>query len=203
MPARKNTKNKTGLSSLEERASPSIAEFEREVEAGQVPSPSPRDPGTRRRRASSPEQVGEEEMDEPLILTYLAFYHLLERLLVQAGFSGSTAAYKQPRPDWYRWARRIEKEFDPASSEELRDAVEYLLSLRDEMEELPGRLQNRIQWESVSPYSDVLWLTEMLQHTSVQLTHRYNLVEMPGCSTPQVMAALFVVQAWLELVSGE
>jgi hypothetical protein len=72
----------------------------------------------------------------------------------------------------------------------------------EEMDELPGRLQNRLHWESASPYSDVLWLTEMLQHTSFQLTHRYNLVEMPGCAAPQVMAALFVAQAWPELVSG-
>ena len=70
------------------------------------------------------------------------------------------------------------------------------------MEQLPGRRQNRIQWESASPYSDVLWLTELLQQTGLRLTHRYNFAGTPGCDTLQVMAALFVVQAWLQLAVG-
>ena len=131
-------------------------------------------------------------MDEQLILTYLAYHRLLEQALVRAGFVMALSIHKQPRPDWYRWARHIEKQFDPLSSEELGMAVAHLLDLRDDMETLPGRMQNRLTWESDSRFSDNLWLAEMLQRTSSLLIHRYNFAETPGCDTPQVMAALFV-----------
>jgi hypothetical protein len=134
--------------------------------------------------------------------SYLACYRLLEWALVRAGFVSAFSSHKQPRPDWYRWARHIEKQFDPASDHVLEQSVAHLLYMRDDMDALPGRRQNRLTWESASPYSDILWLTEMLQETSLRLTHRYNFADTPGCDAPQVMAALFVVQAWLELVPG-
>jgi hypothetical protein len=42
----------------------------------------------------------------------------------------------------------------------------------------------------------------MLQQTTMQLTHRDNVADVPGCDTPQVMACLFVGEAWLQLVPG-
>jgi hypothetical protein len=119
---------------------------------------------------------------------------------VRTGFVIALSIYKRPRPDWYRWARHIEKQFDPLSSEELDMSVGHLLNLRDRMDTLPGRLQNSIPWESASSFSDNLWLAEMLQQTDLRLTQRYNFPDIPACDTPQVMAALLVVEAWLQLV---
>jgi hypothetical protein len=196
------TRNEAGLSrSTGSHSDPDVA-LDRGTEAWEAAAPFPGSSVAGRKYASVPKQFSSEEMDEHLILSYLAMYRLLERSLVQAGFTTTTASYKRPRPDWYRWARHIEKGFNPGSSEELEASVEHLVSLRDEMEQLPGRRQNRIQWESASSYSDILWLTEMLQQTNLQLTHRYNLAETPGCDTAQVMAALLVVGAWLQLVPG-
>lgn len=202
MPARKKDKNRTGtgLSSLEKSARVSIAPFEIGYEAREVPSPFPGVPEAGREQGSQPKYIPEDEPDTNLILTYLAFHQLLERTLVRAGFVMPSSSNKQPRPDWYRWARHIEKQFDPLSSEELEMSVDFLLDLRDDMDALPGRMQNRLTWESASRFSDNLWLAEMLQRTGSRLIHRYNFAETPGCDTPQVMAALFVVEAWLQLV---
>ena len=204
MPARKNHKKKagSGLSGPEENVSVSMVAFEQEYEAGEGPSPFPGHPGKGRKHASAADRIAQEEADADLILTYLAFYRHLEQALVRAGFVRVISSHNQPRPDWYRWAMHIEKQFDPASDDVLHQSVDHLLLLRDDMEALPGRWQNRLQWESASPYSDILWLTEMLQETSLRLTQRYNFADTPGCDAGQVMAALFVVQAWLELISG-
>jgi hypothetical protein len=204
MPARKNNQNKTGteLSSLEENVTPSIAAYDRGSAARGAPSSLPEDPPAWKKLASEMSQSERDEADDDLILTYLAYYRLLERALVQAGFATRAASYKQPRPDWYRWVRHIDQDFDPGASEELEDSVDYLLGLRDDDEPRPVRAQNRLQWESGSAFSHNLWLTDMLQQTTMQLTYGYNFAETPGCDTPQVMACLFVAQAWLQLVPG-
>jgi hypothetical protein len=62
------------------------------------------------------------------------------------------------------------------------------------MEPLRGR-QNYIQWDSAAPFSDILWLADVLQQTALQLTCRYNVAKVASFDTPGVMAALFVVQA--------
>lgn len=205
MTAKKKDKNRTGagLSGPEENARVSPAAFEMGYEAWDASSPFLETPGSWRKHIPKPDPVALQEMDEQLILTYLAYHRLLEQALVRAGFVMALSIHKQPRPDWYRWARHIEKQFDPLSSEELGMAVAHLLDLRDDMETLPGRMQNRLTWESDSRFSDNLWLAEMLQRTSSLLIHRYNFAETPGCDTPQVMAALFVAQAWLPLVPGQ
>jgi hypothetical protein len=103
MPARKKDKNETGadLASLGENASPSIAAFEMEYEARETPSPFPGDPPAWKKLASAMCQSDREEADEQLILSYLAYYHLLERALVRAGFVRAASGRKQVRPDWY------------------------------------------------------------------------------------------------------
>jgi hypothetical protein len=202
MPVKKKDKNRTGtgLSSLEENARVSPAAFERGGEAWEVSSSFPVAPGDWRKRIPKPDPIVLQELDEQLILTYLTYHRLLEQALVRAGFVMALSSNKRPRPDWYSWARHIEKQFDPLSSEEVGMSVAHLLDLRDDMEALPGRMQNRLTWESDSRFSDNLWLAEMIQRTSSLLTHRYNFAEAPGCDTPQLMAALFVVEAWLPLV---
>lgn len=204
MPAKKKDKNRTGtgLSSLEENARVSPAAIEMGGVAWEASSPFPGTPGDWRKRIPKPDPVALDEVDQHLILTYLTCHRLLEQTLVRTGFVMALSSNKQPRPDWYSWARHIEKQFDPLFSEELGMSVAHLLDLRDDMEALPGRMQNRITWVSDSRFSDNLWLAEMLQRTSLRLTHRYNFVDTPGCDTPQVMAALFVVEAWLQLVSA-
>ena len=204
MPASKKDKNRTraGLSSATAGICVSAAPSEARYQPHTGPARFPGDPGVARKRTPQPDPCASAEMDTDLILTYLACHRLLEQALVRAGFVMALSSNKQPRPDWYRWTRHIEKQFDPASDEVLQMSVDYLLDLRDDKETLPGRLQNRIQWESASPFSDTLWLTEILQQTELRLTHRYNVAAAPGCDTPQVMAALFVVQAWLPLVPG-
>jgi hypothetical protein len=202
MPARKNNKNKTGieLSSLEENVTPSTAAYDQGFPAVGAPSSLPEDPPAWKKLASEMSQSDKDEADEGLILTYLTYYRLLEMALLQAGFVRSPGARKQVQPDWYGWVRHIDKEFDPDSSDELGDSVDYLMGLRDDEEPRPVRTQNRLQWESASAFSQNLWLADMLQQTTMQLTYRYNLPETPGCDAPQVMASLFVVEAWLQLV---
>jgi hypothetical protein len=170
MPAMKNNKNRTGLSSLEENVRPSIAAFDQGFAAREVPSTFSEDPPDWKKLASELSESDKEESDQQLILTYLAFYRLLERALVRAGFVRSPGARKQVRPDWYGWARHIDQEFDPGSSDELDDSVDYLLGLRDDEEPRPVRTQNRLQWESASAFSDNLWLADMLQQTTMQLS---------------------------------
>jgi len=204
MPASKKDKNRTraGLSSATAGISVSAVPSEMRYQPHTGASPFQGDPGVARKRTPQLDPGESEELATDLILTYLAYHRLLEQALVRAGFVMALSSNKQPRPDWYRWVRHIEKQFDPDSDDVLQMSVDYLLDLRDDMETLPGRLQNRIQWESASPFSDTLWLTEILQQTERRLTHRYNVAATPGCDTPQVMAALFVVQAWLPLVPG-
>ncbi len=202
MPAKKKEKNRTGvnLSNVTQGMSVPAATSEMGYEPRAGLAPFPEDPWIGRKRTRELDPVTLEKVDEHLILTYLTCHRLLEQALVRAGFVMALSSNKQPRPDWYRWARHIEKQFDPMSSEELGMSVAHLLDLRDQMETLPGRMQNRLTWESASTFSDNLWLAEMLQRTGSRLIHRYNFAKTPGCDTPQVMAALFVVQKWLQLV---
>jgi hypothetical protein len=202
MPANKNDKNGTGPSGTEEQIRVSNAAFDSSCEYGEASSVFPGDPRAGRKHVAGPEPDIEDELDEELNLTYLACDRLFELALVRAGFVQVVSSYKQAQPDWYRWARHIEKQFDPGSAVELEAAVDHLLSLREDMESLPGRLQNRLTWESASPFSDNLCLAEMLQQTRLQLTHHYNIPATPGCDSAQVMAALFVAQEWLQLVPG-
>ncbi len=203
MPANKNDKNKTRPPGLEESASPSITASGQGYDARKLTPALPEKPPARKVPASEMPRSDRDEADEDLILTYLTFYRLLERALVRGGFVMAASVNKQARPDWYGWARHIEKKFDPDSAEEVRGAVAYLLGLQDDEEPRPVRTQNRLQWQTGCPFSDNLWLADMLQQTTMQLTYRYNFAETPGCDTPQVMAALFVAEEWLQLVRGE
>ena len=202
MPARKNNKTRTGPSSLEETVSPSLAVSGQAYDASKVTPALPEEPPAWKVLASKMSQDERHEADENLILTYLACYLLLERALLRAGFVRAPGVSKQVRPDWYGWVRHIDKEFYPDSAEELGASVAHLLGLRDDEEPRPVRVQNRLQWESGSAFSRNLWLTDMLQQTTMQLTYRYNFEDVAGCDAPQVMACLFVAEAWLQLVPG-
>jgi hypothetical protein len=166
-----------------------IAGIDQGVADRAAPSTFPEDTPDWKKLASELSESEKEESDQQLILTYLAFYRLLERALLRAG--------------WYGWVRHIDQEFDPGSSEELGDSVAHLLDLRNDEEPRPVQAQNRLQWESDGAFSRNLWLADMLQQTTMQLSYRYDFAETPGCDAPQVMSCLFVVEAWLQLVAGD
>jgi hypothetical protein len=146
-----------------------------------------------------PQPPADLDYDEELILTYLTEYHALGQALMQAGFVRVGRTPGNAQPDWAGFARHIEQHFDPDSSEPLQGAVAYLLYQKDNLERRTERLQHSQPWETYSPHSDVIWLSEMLQQTHNRLIHGINFLGKPGCDSTQVMAALFIVEAWAHI----
>jgi len=136
------------------------------------------------------------DFDEQLVLTFLTNYHSLEQALVQAGFTRAGHTPGNPRPDWGKFARHIERRFDPDSSPELMGAVCYLLGEPEEQELRRERLQASIPWELSSPASDILWLSELVQEIRNRLLLRINFADKAWSDDTGALAALFIVEAW-------
>ena len=109
------------------------------------------------------------DFDEELVLTFLTNYHSLEQALVRAGFTRAGHTPGNPRPDWGKFARHIERLFDPDSSPELMGAVCYLLGEPEEQELRRERLQASVPGELSSPASDIVWLSENWSHRLTRL----------------------------------
>ncbi len=140
-----------------------------------------------------------ESADEELALTFLTYYHALEQAMMRAGFTRSGRTPGTSQADWHRFARHIEPKFDPDSSPVLQGAVSYLLWEDENLARRNQRLEEARPWESGSPFSDILWISELLQRTRNKLTYDLNLPGAPACDTAQVMASLMIVEEWGKL----
>jgi hypothetical protein len=141
----------------------------------------------------------DEELDEVLVLNFLADTHELEEALVRAGFTRAGQTPRDARPDWEQFALHIEGKFEPESRVELEMAVVYLLAdpVRESFRR--ERLADSILGEPSKPHSDIVWLAELVQEIRNRLLGWINFRREPGCEDADVMAALFVVQAWSHL----
>jgi hypothetical protein len=147
-----------------------------------------------RSRNSSGRSRREQDIHEDLALTFLTEYQSFEQALVRAGYTRAGRLPGSTQVDWERFARHIERYFKPDTSAELQGAVAYLLYEGSNLEHRQERLQNPLPWEIVSPRSDLVWLSELVQQTRNQVILGLSLPESPGCRTALVMAALLVVE---------
>jgi hypothetical protein len=131
-----------------------------------------------------------DDFDEELVLTFLALYHSLEQALVRAGYTRAGYTPGNPQPDWGGFARHIAGKFDPDSSPELMGAFCYLLGE-------PGAQELRM--ELPSPVSDILWLSELVQEVRNRLLLWMNFAGKPWGNDANVVAALYIIQAWSKL----
>lgn len=186
MPPTKNNKPKTPTS---QTIQPS--------DAAAVPDPQP-EAGSD--VALTPDRVAlHRESDEELVLTFLTEYHALEQALVRAGFTGVGRTPGNAQPDWVRFARHIERYFDPDSSPQLQGAVAYMLGQTENWERRMDLLEDTFPWETASPHSDVVWLTELVQQARNRLAHGLNTPDRMDYNSTYVTAALYVVEAWAHI----
>jgi hypothetical protein len=139
--------------------------------------------------------VPDNDIDEELILIFLTEFQALEQALIHAGFTTEGGPSRHPRADWVRYARHIEAWFRPDSSPELQGAVSYLLCEPDKLERRRERLQNSYPGETSYPYSDLVWLSELVQEAGNRLSHGINFLKTPGFDTAYLTAVLLVVAA--------
>jgi hypothetical protein len=145
----------------------------------------------------------EVEIDEELALTFLTEYHAFEQALVRAGFTRAGRTPGSARPDWARYARHVETQFNHRQPEALQAAVAFLLYNPDHIELREQLLEESFPWETASPLSDVVWLSELIQQTHNQLTLSINFPQQSlTCDTALVLAVLFIMEALANMDSG-
>lgn len=135
------------------------------------------------------------DIDEELILIFLTEFQALEQALIRAGFTRAGGPSRDPQADWVRYARHIEASFRPDSSPELQGAVSYLLCEPEKLERRRERLPHSYPGETASPYSDLVWLSELVQEAGTRLSHGINFLKTPGFDTAYLTAVLLVVAA--------
>jgi hypothetical protein len=145
-------------------------------------------------RAPSVRNKREQEIEDDLALTFLTEYQAFEQALVRAGFTRPGRIPGSVQVDWERFARHIERHFRPDSSVELQGAVAYLLYEKCNQELRLTRLQHPLPWEIVSPLSDLVWLSELVQQTRNELMLGFQFPETSSLKMARVLAALLVVE---------
>jgi hypothetical protein len=138
----------------------------------------------------------DDDLDAELILTFLTKFQLLEQALVRAGFTRPGRIHGNAQADWLRFVRRIEPRFRPDSSPELQGAVSFLLYDPEKHALRQKRLQDYVPGETFSANSDILWLLELVLETGNKLTYGLPFLKKTDLGSDQIMAALFVVEAW-------
>jgi hypothetical protein len=177
MPAKKNTQTKNRSTAADRRRKP----------AGKKR-------GASAARGRSGRNKREQEIEDDLALTFLTEYQAFEQALVRAGFTRPGRIPGTIQVDWERFARHIERHFITHASDELQGAITYLLYEQGNREQRIARLQHPLPWEIVSPLSDLIWLSELVQQTRNQLILGFNFPETPALHSAKVMAALLVVE---------
>lgn len=129
-------------------------------------------------------QKDEKDFDTELILTFFSVFNRFERALKKAGF---TKPGRNTVPDWERFAKHIEGQFDPEATPELQGAVLYML----------GHASRRATREIKSRYpSEVLWLSTSIQETAKDIARRMNFERYSNIEDEVMLASLMILEAW-------
>jgi hypothetical protein len=115
--------------------------------------------------------------------TFLTAFSRFEHALKKAGFamSGSNA-----QPDWERFSRHIDPQFDLEATPELQGAVLYVL-----------RSSRRQPRGTRSGYlSESFWLSTLLQDTVKNLSRRINFGHFSDIDGELMAAARVILDAW-------
>lgn len=171
-----------------------------ENDSGNEPEPQPGHSAQEKGQEPQPTQGSRpDELDEEMALDFLAQYQDLEQALVAAGYTRAGHSPAQAQPDWVGFARHIEARFDADENPVIRAAVAHLLWAEENLEMRNGRLERTDPWENASPHNDIVWLSELIQHTKNRVTHDLMFPGRTGCDYNNVTAAMFVLEAWKQI----
>ena len=125
--------------------------------------------------------------DTDLLLTFFAIFGKFEQALKKAGY---TKPGRNGRPDWERFARQIEKQFDPDSAPELQGAVAYMMGV-------PAEKKTR---RRVAGFlSDILLLSTLIEETGNNLSRSMNFEHHTDTDDEIMMACMVILEAWSHL----
>jgi len=124
-----------------------------------------------------------------VVLTFFAQFSKFEKGLKRAGFTKMGPGARNIRPDWERFARHIEKRFDPESRPELQGAIAYIL-------DRPIRRQTRRQIPGFR--SDVLWMSTVIQETANNLSRSIHFERYSDSDIELVFACMVILSAFAE-----
>jgi hypothetical protein len=144
----------------------------------------------------SPQTSDDNNLDEGLVLDYLADCHSLDGALVRAGFARAGRSPGTARPDWQQFALSIQGKFVPDPEEEVGAAVAYLLTDPARQELRWQRMEDSTLGEPSYLHYDIVWLSVLLEEIRNRLLHWINFRGEPGCDDTDVAAAVLIVHAW-------
>jgi hypothetical protein len=130
-----------------------------------------------------------------LVFKFFAIFSLFEYALKSAGYRNENG---DATPDWERFARAIEKDFNPESSEELLEAVKYLYEkppMRQIVENGTIRWMKRVRPPGKS---DLEWLSLIIRAVRNNLFHGGKFVYERPRDTLLVQYSSTVLEAWAE-----
>ncbi|HUK57148.1 MAG TPA: hypothetical protein VLY20_10865, partial [Nitrospiria bacterium] len=93
------------------------------------------------------QNLSEVRVDKDLLLKFFLVFARFEYALKHAGFAQGDQ--NQIRPDWTEFANRIHQSFNRSTSNELAEAVEYILRINPPMKEV--LINGKVAWDSSLP----------------------------------------------------
>ena len=135
-----------------------------------------------------------DDYDDTLVLTFIAYYQEIEHILLRAGYTRAARAPWSDRADWEGFARQIEAKFDPFPDPTLMGSVLVLLS--DPNDASMRRRRGRVSFlsEPSLPERNTVWLVEVIQEIRNKIIFGINLMGKPACEMEQVSAALYALE---------
>ena len=88
------------------------------------------------------------------------------------------------------------REVRPGSGEEIRAAVDYLLTDPARQDLRWERMQDSTLEEPSYLHYDIVWLSVLVQQIGNRLLHWINFRGEPGCDDADVTVAMLIVHAW-------
>ncbi len=138
---------------------------------------------------------GRVDFDRELVFKFFAVFSLFEYSLKSAGFRNQSG---DAVPDWEKFARTIQRKFNPQVSDEVAEAVKYLV------EKPPMRQtidQGRLKWvERMKPEgkTDCEWLSLIVRAVRNNLFHGGKFVYQRPRDTLLIQHSLTVLEAWAQ-----
>lgn len=135
------------------------------------------------------------DFDRELVFKFFTVFSLFEYALKNAGFC-DLGRHNEAQPDWPRFARSIEPQFNPNASPELSSAVSYMLN-RPVMRQVI-RNNSLVFLHRTRPrgIGDVEWLSILIRGVRNNLFHGGKFRYDRPRDTELIINALIILESW-------
>ncbi len=134
--------------------------------------------------------------DRKLVFKFFTIFSLFEHALKKVGFTRASRNGYDIQPDWDRFARAIEENFDPSATAELQNAVDYMLA-KPVMRQV--QIQEQLEFfsrEMPEIQSETVWLSVLIRGVRNNLFHGAKFSYDPDRDSKLIHASLVILEAW-------